>query len=742
MSHRTRVAAAAALAILWTSGAGHASVPQFWQTSTQAEFLDGEVENVSISASGRVSLGPAVELVHEAAAPFLWALLETPDGSLWLGSGNDGQVIRIDPDGNIEGIYDAPELEVHALAIASNDSVYVATSPDGQISRVTPDGTVTPIFDPDEQYIWTLATDEAGNLFAGTGESGVIYRIAPDGSSTAFYDTHATHVTSLAFDLDGRLLAGTESPGRVFRIESDARAFVLLESGYEEIRALSVDPGGVIYATAVSGPTSAGAASQRQAPPAPLPRATVSTEITVTAVGAGRPQTSVAASPSPQVSSSTAQRGAVFRIAPDGAWDAVWESAEDAPYDVLFDADDGLLVGTGNAGKVFQVSGDPAEVTLLTRAGGQQVTSLLLSASGDRYFTTANPGKLFRLSADRADDGSYTSVVQDANTIATWGSMRWNVVDAAGDAVQLYSRSGNTSTPDDTWADWSGPYANASGSPITSPKARYLQWKAVFRASAAAASLTSVTAAYLERNVRPQITTLTVHPPGIVFQRPFTGGEIPIAGFDPNESAVNAGADQTAQTAPALGRRVYRKGLQSFGWTARDRNDDRLVYDVLYRGEGESEWTLLKGDVADTIFAWDTSSVPDGTYTVKVIASDARSNAPGTALTGERHSTSFDVDNSPPLITVGKTRDAGDRLVVPFTVHDGQSAVRRVEFSRGGNSWRVVYPQDGIPDSSTESFEVEVAAGVSRIIIRATDSMNNGSTTVAPVGTITAPDNP
>ena len=735
MSQRIHLAAAAAVVLVWSTMAGHASVPQFWQISTQEEFLDGDIEHLTISATGRVRLGPAVELVHETASPFLWATVETADGSLWLGSGNDGKVIRIGPDGVAASVHDAGELEVHALAAAAADSVYAATSPDGRVLRVAGDGTVTPLFDPDERYIWSLVTDAAGVLFVGTGETGIIYKVSPDGSSETFYDTRATHVTALAIDGQGRLLAGTESPGRVFRIDADGKAFVLLESGYQEIHAIKVDADDVIYATAVSGQTSGGTAPQLQGPPASAPRAVVSTEITVTAIGGGPPQTTP--SPTPAQTPSSSQQGAVFRIAPDGIWDVVWESTDDSPYDVLVEADGALIIGTGNDGKVFQVTTDPSEVTLLTRAGGQQVTSLIRSRSGDRLFTTANPGKLFRLSATRAAQGTYVSDVRDADTIATWGSLRWSVVDSTGAGLQLFTRSGNTATPDETWSDWAGPYANPRGSPIQSPKARFLQWKAVFDASAGTTGLSSVTAAFLERNLRPQVTTLTVHPPGVVFQQPFTGGEVPIAGLDPDVADGAAGSgngsDQQSQGAPTLGRRVYRKGLQSFGWTARDGNDDQLEFAILYRGEDESEWKLLKAELTEPIFAWDTSSVPDGSYTVKVVVSDERSNSPGAALTGERVSTSFDIDNSSPTITVAPARPAGGRTVLPFTVRDGHSAVQRVEYSLDAKSWVVVYPLDGIPDSSEESFEVEVAGEVSRVIIRATDTMNNGVTAVGRV---------
>ena len=49
--------------------------------------------------------------------------------------------------------------------------------------------------------------------------------------------------------------------------------------------------------------------------------------------------------------------------------------------------------------------------------------------------------------------------------------------------VEISTRSGNTRTPDETWSDWSSAYADAAGSPIVSPRARYLQWRAVLTAT-------------------------------------------------------------------------------------------------------------------------------------------------------------------------------------------------------------------------------------------------------------------
>src|SRR5207253_11147470 len=194
-----------------------ASSPKFFQAATQNDFLKGDVENLSIDSHGQLTLGPVTELVYETSAPFLWSMVAAPDGTLFVGTGNEGKVFRIDPQGKGSVFFDSTELEVHALAPAPNGGLYVATSPDGRIYKVDRDGKDTVFFDPDDKYIWSLAVDAKGNVFAGAGDKGVVYKITPDGTGARFYDAKATHVTALAFDKPGNLLAGTGSPGRVMR---------------------------------------------------------------------------------------------------------------------------------------------------------------------------------------------------------------------------------------------------------------------------------------------------------------------------------------------------------------------------------------------------------------------------------------------------------------------------------------------------------------------------------------------
>jgi sugar lactone lactonase YvrE len=395
-------------------------------------------------------------------------MVAQPDGTIFVGTGNEGKVFRIDPQGRGSMFFDSAELEAHALALAANGGLYVGTSPDGKIYRVDRSGTATTFSTPEAKYIWAMASDAKGNLFAATGDKGVIYKIGPDGKAAVFYKTNTTHVMTLAFDKAGNLLAGTGTGGKVLRIDPDGKAFVLLDSPFQEIRSLRFDDKGVLYVAALNGAGGSGGSAptlsddrpDRTPEPTRQPVPSVSAEITsisIVDVGGGG-QGGGAREDRRSV------KGGVYRIAPDGVWDQLWESREDSPYDLTFDSSGALIVATGNKGKIYRLDGDPIRPALVARASAQQVTSFFKDARGRQYYSTANPGKVFRLSSERASRGTYESEARDAQMVATWGVMSWHATTPAGSSVELFTRTGNTETPDDTWSVWSAAYTQSLGS--------------------------------------------------------------------------------------------------------------------------------------------------------------------------------------------------------------------------------------------------------------------------------------
>lgn len=705
--------------------------PRFWEAATQADFLRGDIENLSVDEHGRLMLGPAVARLHDAATPFVWTLAPGADDSVFLGTGNDGRVLHVDRAGNGRVFFDSDEMEVHALAPAPNGGVYAGTSPDGRVYRVDANGQSRVVFDPEDKYIWSIAVDPKGVLYVATGDKGVVYRVLPDGTSSAFFSTKTAHALVLSFDAAGRLLVGTGTPGRVFRVDAAGRGFLLLDTPYQEVKALRSDSTGVLYVAAQSARAGGGQAGSLgpttdASPASPMPVPSVSSEITAITV-IDVPMAAQAPSATVPASDGRTTTGAVYRILPNGLWDQLWESRDDSPYDLAIESDGALIVTTGGRGKILRLAGEPTQATLLTRVTAQQITAIHRTATRT-LLATANPGHLLSLANTRAETGSYESDVRDARMVASWGTVAWRSTTPDGTRIDIQTRAGNTRTPDEAWSEWSAAYTNADGSPITSPNARYLQWRAVLHGKGASPVLTSVRAAYLQRNVRPTVESLTVHPAGVVFQKPFSTGEAEIAGYG-DETLERRMTSRVAGQgqAPALGRSTYQKGLQTFVWKGDDENGDELTYDVMYRREGETTWKLLKGGLSESILVWDTSSVPNGAYVMKVVASDAPSNPSDTALRGERESSSFDVDNSPPVVTMGSVTRDGSGFAVGFEIRDTDSPITRVEYSIDAQRWQLAFPQDGILDSRQERFtlRLDAMAAGRTLVVRATDAMNN-----------------
>src|SRR6185369_15887656 len=239
-------------------------------------------------------------------------------------------------------------------------------------------------------------------------------------------------------------------------------------------------------------------------------------------------------------------------------------------------------------------------------------------------------------------EGSFESPVRDAKLTASWGRVWWR----GTGAVEVQTRSGNGERPDATWSDWSTAYRNPDGNQISSPRARFIQWRATVRASSSAgapSSVEDVSVAYLPRNVAPEVLSITALPIGVGLQ------QLPIV-TDPN--VESSGLDQSvfgpvAQVPP---RRFYQRGARSFQWQAEDRNSDTLEYAIYYRALNEQTFRLLKDKLRDNFYTIDGATLADGRYIIKVVASDAPDNPPGQKLTGERLSEPVDIDNTPPIV--------------------------------------------------------------------------------------------
>lgn len=694
-----------------------------WEQWKFEDLIKGTNQGVAILSSGGLELAPAFKSLSTTPSTYIWSIAADRDGTLYAAAGSPARVYRITPDGNSATIFQPQELQVQALVVGKNGTIYAATNPDGKIykiehngnsrekeptektkSTIEPGWTSSVYFDPGTKYIWSLALDDSGNLYVATGDQGEIFRVAPNGNHSLFFKSDEAHIRVLAFDAKGNLIAGSDGSGLIYRIAPDGNAFVLYSAPKKEITALAIDRDGNIYAAGVGEKrTETGASSfpivvsSPSAPPA-------------TSAGTGATAATLPINLSP---TSAAGGSEIYRIAPDGLPARLWSSHEDLVYALAFDSHGQLLAGTGNRGHIFAISGEDRYVDLL-KASASQVTGFAPAPGGGLYASTSNLGKLFLISAAPASEGSYESDVFDAHIFSRWGRAEFR---GAGN-VELFARSGNVDNPDRNWSAWQQIDLQKDAD-IRVPAARFIQWKAVLHAGNPTPSIESISINYLPKNVPPDFDDVSVQV-GVRYQS-----------LPKSLGTDSSGATQHFDVPPPS---THDRDSIGVKWSVHDDNDDQMVYSVYYRGDGDTRWLLLKDNLTDKFYSFDASLLPDGVYTIKVVASDAPSHSPGQGLTAERESARFVVDTTPPVIENLSASVEGNQIHVRFEAKDSFSPIRRAEYSVDAADWQFVEPVGQLSDSKTESYDFRVplptqdaANNEHVVVVRAYDRYDNMS---------------
>jgi sugar lactone lactonase YvrE len=739
----------------------YAEHTHFWRQSDYSDFEKGTAKGVAIRSDGKLIPAPQFAAFSDPNLMYLWALRTDSRGRVYAAGGSDAKVLRFDDPAKPTTVFEAPELSAQTIAFDAHDNLYVGTSPDGKVYKVTPDGQKTVFFDPKAKYIWALALDAQGTLFVGTGDKGEIFAVTPDGKGQLFYQSDERHARSLAFDAKGNLLVGTDPDGLILRIEiaraagsKDSQtptkagaAFVVYETDKKEVTSLLTDSSGNLYAAAIG-------EKQRPATPTPAPvlSAPQSTAPALTAQGAVTLaiQAAAAAQSPPAFSlfPSTTGGSQVVKISPTGSQETLWTSREDLVFSMGFSPNGRIVLGTGNKGAIIELQG-AGIYSIVAKTASSQVTSLIAGRDGQLLVGTANPGKIFMLGPSQEAEGSFESDPFDAKIFSHWGRLTWWGENGATQGkVSFYVRSGNTSNPEKEWSPWSGPYKSASGETVACPPARFLQWKAVFQAGDKrdAPEVSWVSVAYQPENVAPVVDDIVIQDPGVRVQGfsappggPATAASAQLktpqrtaggANPFPNISAMLDTASKSLKMdVPPQG--FEEKGYQSVLWSAHDDNDDDLVFSVYYRGEGEQTWRLLKDKLAQRFYSWDSTGMPDGAYYLKIVASDLPSNPASQALSNERISERFEIQNTPPRIENLRADPSAAAAKITFEATSSGLAITRAQYSVDAGDWLIVFPASGLSDGPKESYQVELPGltpGPHTIAVQIFDRFDNTTT--------------
>ncbi len=668
-----------------------------WRTEGSSAFGKGHREGVVISDGGRVRLAQAIRPTARLDASRVWDLARGPDGAVYAATGNDGKVFRREENGEWAVALDSADSQALSLAVRPDGKVFAGTGPGGTVVEVGDPKHPASRPDPKVQYVWDLATDPRGNLYAATGPTGQLWKRSVDGAWSLLLDSKHAHLLCVAVGLDGSVYAGSDGDGLIYRVGPDGKASVVYDAPQNEVHALLVGPDGAIYAgTAAesggsggsgrtSGLFSGGSGFSRPAGPEP---------VDAVAVQKGESPARREFPDSPSTPGGTASprpaspgENAVYRIGPDGVPREVFRHK--ALVYALAWSDGRLHVGTGPDGQLFEVRDLGRESAPTARIDHGQVLSLLADPKEGLLIGAGDPGAVLRLEPGHVASGSLTSDVLDAKLISRFGAVNWKANAPAGTSVSVQLRTGNVGEPDDTWSDWSPERSDPAGSPANVPPGRFAQYRVKLSTTETGSTpeLRSLAIRYQTANLPPEIARVDV----------------------PDVAAADGATRQAKLT---------------LRWEASDPNGDELAYTLAIRKDGWPDWVKLGGDpLTETNYAWDISTVPDGSYRVRVTASDRPSNGPSDALARDRTSDPFLVDHQPPTVSL-EAKPGG----VSVAIRDDLTRIVKAAYALDGGDWVPVFPDDGLFDTPAESITIplpDLKPGTHVLMIRATDAAGN-----------------
>src|SRR5690606_21933585 len=339
------------LAVLAGTGSAQTSI---WSVNSAADISKGDAKGVSVASNGTITPAPKLDEIFATGQTYIWSSAIDAAGNDYLGTGGEGRIYKVTPDGKGSLLCDLSELNVSALHIDAGGRLFAGTSPDGKIYEIDKNGTATPYFDPKEKYIWSIANARGGGMLIGTGEKGKIFRVSSASMSpdaALVYDSDETHIMTLAVGANGTIYAGTDPNGLVLRLDDNgSRAFAVLDSPLREIHDIAVAPDGAIYALAIS--------ESAAATPAPTPAATPTP-----AAKAAKPSTT--APPAKSRYDLSSARSAVYRIEANGGDRVIWSSSSVTGFSLLPDGKNGVLLGTSDKGRVYRIAEGGDETLLL-----------------------------------------------------------------------------------------------------------------------------------------------------------------------------------------------------------------------------------------------------------------------------------------------------------------------------------------------------------------------------------------
>jgi len=697
---------------------------------TSADFLKGQTKNVVVGSKGTLQLGRAWRKLADEFEN-VWSIncILVNGDTIFLGTSPNGAIYKYSlgeltkiyppqPRNNKEeqagGANDANAVtqqqhlaNEHIFAMTTDMAGRLVVGISGskpRLLRFDGDRTET-IFEPnDARYIFALVTDDKGNIYMGTGPEGKIYRYDPfnPAETGLVYDSPDKNILSLAAGEDGFIYAGSDTRGLIYKIEPRTKkASVLYDSDQPEITALLFGRDGRLYAAATSAKiveaeTQFAAQSTSSGRPEPGPSdKNQNAQEQPRSLKIPNTQDSSADKSGPSQAPAhkpalPGQASYIYKIDNQGFVTEVF--SEKAVFFCLAAQKEALLLGTGNNGRLFLVEPDTERQAVIYEDKHASQITAVATIGEDIYIGTANPARLIKLSGRYASEGIYSSELVDAGQPAKWGKLQIDADVPPGCRILLASRSGNVKDVNDpTFSDWTEPAEITGPVQLRCPLGRFCQYKLILQSNDTTNSplVREVAVACTVPNLAPKVESVKL------------------------ERISSPG----------------KKGVFKISYSAKDDNSDKLIYKIDFRKLGRSKWIKVKDEIEEETFEWDSKTVEDGRYEIRVTASDERSNTAATKLTASRISDPVIVDNTGPVIKDRSIEKNAGTVTIKLRVVDRFSAIGKLEYTIDSNAqWKGTLPDDFVYDTTDESFTIvieDLKPGEHIIALKVSDQLGN-----------------
>ena len=678
-----------------------------------SDFIKGELNGISLHSDGYLLAAPKLTPFAEIDAPILWAAELDSEGNLYVGTGNEGTIFKVDVEGTVTEVFKPNRLMSRAMAIDSRDQLYVAVSPEGGLYRISGNGTVEVYLSIPDAYVWDILIDEEDVLYLASGPHGVVYKVDTRGNepeAKVFFDSEETHITAMDIDNEGNLLAGSATHGLLYRIDKEGGGKVIYATGDREIRRILGRPDGSIFFTSFNHPGR------------PVTKTQPSRESSASNASDKAGGSSNFAEDTPPKSSAASSRSifsmtvtakpddgsSLYRMDAEGFVTRWWQYKDTSIYSVNEEEDGRIFLGTGSQGHLYTVA-QPGDWTFLhDLESGGEITEIIKGPGDDTsYLICSNPGRILLLDNGQRNEGNFESEVVDFKQVSQFGSFQVFIEPNGKESVGVEVRAGNVEDPDRTWTDWTGLVGENLIFDNPLPPSRYLQYRLRF-SGAEVAPVHQVRFFSRTQNLAPMVTSIKILDLG------YEAKSITSTASAPNVDlarSINSGIEAEFEKLANKPRQVKvfeKPGSQTVVWRSVDGNDDDLIYKLQLARLGDGNWITLADHLEHTYHSFNTKGFSDGLYRLRVTASDEPSNPRIEAKSGEAVSNVFPIDNTPPVIVLEDFHRDGDTVTLKLTASDSTSLIRRANFRLNGNDMDSIHPDDGILDEKLESFTLEL----------------------------------